>query len=168
MTTEAGFFTSAQARPMSPVIQDALDRLLAALRDLRSLTDRRFTLDGFALGDLGETVASLWYGVDLHATQSHKGQDGTAPDGRSVEVKITQGKAVALAAHDRVPDHLLVFHLATDTGTVETIYNGPAAPAWARAGKPNGRGQRRLSFAALREIKVEEEQSLPKVDNVTV
>ena len=46
---------------MNPEIQDALDRLLAALRDLRDLTDRRFTLDGFALGDLGETVASLWY-----------------------------------------------------------------------------------------------------------
>lgn len=72
-------------------IQDAVDRLLKALRDLRQLTGRRFTLDGFALGDLGETVASLWYGVELHPTQSHKGQDGTAPDGRSVEVKITQG-----------------------------------------------------------------------------
>ena len=149
---------------MNPEIQDALDRLLAALRDLRNLTDRRFTLDGFALGDLGETVGSLWYGIELHKAQSHKGQDGTAPDGRSIEVKITQRNAVALAAHDHVPDHLLVFHLDPEKGTVQTIYNGPAAPAWERAGKPNGRGQRRLSFAALREIDVADEEKLSRVD----
>ena len=152
---------------MHPEIQDAVNHLLAALRDLRQLTDRRFTLDGFALGDLGETVASLWYGVKLHPTQSHKGQDGTARDGRSVEVKITQGNAVALAAHDHVPDHLLVFHLDIETGKVKTVYNGPAAPAWEKAGKPNSRRQRRLSFAALRKIPVVESERLPRVDTVT-
>ena len=82
-------------------------------------------------------------------------------------MKITQGHAVAIAAHDHVPDHLLVFHLDTATGTVKTIYNGSAAPAWDSAGNPNGRRQRRLSFASLREIEVTDEQKLPELEQAT-
>lgn len=54
----------------------------------------------------------------------------------------------------------------TETGTVESIYNGLAAPAWDRAGKPNGRGQRRLSFAALRKIPVTDDHKLSRRDTV--
>ncbi len=152
---------------MEDQLQDALHRLLDALRDLRHLTGRRFTLDGFALGDLGEVVARTRYGVRLHQCQNEKGCDALAPnDDRRVEVKITQGKSVAIAAHDTVPDHLLVFRLDVDKCEVETVYNGPAAPAWAKAGRPNGRGQRRLSLAALEKIEVPEDQKLPQVDAV--
>src|SRR2546427_9641234 len=81
-------------------IAEPLGRLLQALKDLRAATGRRFTLDGVALGDLGEVVAERLYGVHLHASHSTKGSDGIAPEEvRRVEVKITQKKAVSLAAH---------------------------------------------------------------------
>ena len=147
------------------IVAEPLRRLLQALKDLRGLTGRRFTLDGVALGDLGEAMAAAQYGVRLLPTQSQKGYDGLAPnDERHVEVKITQGKAVAIAAHGRIPDHLLVFHLDPKTGEIRTVYNGPAKPAWKLAGTDNGRGQRRLSLAALRGITVPRDQQLPEVE----
>lgn len=144
------------------MVTDALQRLLRALKDLRTLTGRRFTLDGWALGDLGEATAAARYGVRLRRSQNQKGYDGLAPrDRRRVEVKTTQGRAVALASGGTVPDHLLVFHLNTETGEIRTVYNGPARPAWKRAGKPNGRGQQRLSLATLRRISVPRDEQLP-------
>ena len=111
-----------------------LGRLLRALKDLRGATGRRFTLDGVALGDLGEAVAAWRYGVNLHSSQSTKGSDGVAPrkSRRSVEVKITQREEVAIASHSDRPDHLLVFHLDRESGAVDEVYNGPARPAWKR------------------------------------
>lgn len=154
---------------MEAQLQAALHRLLEALRDLRHLTGPRFTLDGSALGELGEVVARTRYGIRLHDCQNEKGCDALVPnDDRCVEVKITQDKSVAISAHEAVPDHLLVFRLDEEKCEVKTVYNGPSEPAWIRAGKKNGRGQRRLSLAALRKIEVVEEQRLLQVEAVAV
>ena len=79
---------------------------------------RHFTPDGHLVGSLGEALAKHFYGLEL-APASTQGYDGTR-DGKKVEVKTTQGAAVALSSG---PEHLLVFRLLPD-GSFEEHYNG--------------------------------------------
>lgn len=111
---------------------------------------RSFTPDGHLVGSLGEGLAAHAFGLQL-MTASNEGYDAVAPDGRTVEVKATQGTAVAVQAHVAVPEALLVLRLGRD-GTATTVYNGPAAAVWEHAGKPQKNGQRRIGLATLRRL----------------
>lgn len=67
---------------------------------------RKLTLDGHLVSSVGEVVASYMFDLNLNAA-STKGHDALCPDGRRVEIKLTQGKIVAIQ-HE--PDHLLVLN----------------------------------------------------------
>lgn len=49
----------------------------------------KFTLDGNLVGDIGEALSVIFFGIKLVNTASFPGIDGFAPDGRSVQVKAT-------------------------------------------------------------------------------
>ena len=109
---------------------------------------RHFTPDGHLVGSIGEALANHYYGVVL-TPASTQGYDGIR-DGKRVEVKATQGAAVALSSG---PEHLLVFKLLP-TGAFEVHYNGTGAPVWALLAnrKPTKNGQQQVRLTVLRSL----------------
>jgi hypothetical protein len=82
-----------------------------------------------------------------------------APNSWLVQVKATQGRAVALRAE---PQYLLVLHLSR-SGQLTEVFNGPGSAAWACCGPMQRNGQRPVSLAKLRRLMAEvpTEQRLP-------
>ena len=109
---------------------------------------RHFTPDGHLVGSIGEALASHYYGVEL-APASTQGYDGTR-DGKRIEVKATQGSAVALSSG---PEHLLVIKLLPD-GSFEEHYNGPGAQVWDLLSnrKPTKNGQQQVRLSVLKNL----------------
>ena len=67
---------------------------------------------------------------------------------RRVQIKATQGRAVALRGDC---DFLLVLKL-DPSGGFEEVYNGPGAPVLAIAGKMQSNGQRVVGFLRLNSL----------------
>ncbi len=125
-----------------------LDALYAASEGLEAIfTGRKFTLDGHLVGSIGEVVAAYMFGLNLMPA-STLGHDAMAPDGRQVEIKLTQGKSVALR---HVPQHLIVLHRPKG-GPVRVVYNGPGGVVWDACGKPQKNGQQPISLSRLRTL----------------
>ena len=134
-------------------IVDELERLFSG---------RSFTPDGHLVGSIGESLAAYMFDLELRPA-SYRGSDATSPDGRSVEIKATQGDSVALSAHaDPVPDLLIVLHLQR-SGLAQVIYNGPASQVWEAAGSPQRNGQRRIGFGKLKSLSVRPSDELPLI-----
>lgn len=128
-----------------------LDDLYAASEALERLfPGRRFTLDGHLVGSVGEVIAAYMFDLKLNPA-STLGHDARSPDGRNVEIKMTQGTRVAIR-HE--PDHLLVLHRPRG-GPVKIVFNGPGHAAWAAAGRMQTNGQRPISLARLRQLAIQ-------------
>jgi hypothetical protein len=105
---------------------------------------RKFTLDGHLVGSIGEVIAAYMFDLTL-APASNQGHDAFVPGGRQVEIKLTQGKTVAIR-HE--PEHLLAL-FRPKGGPVRIVYNGPGEPAWNAAGRRQKNGQRPISLTKL-------------------
>lgn len=138
----------------SPAIK--VPHLVTALYEIveeleRLFPGRSFTPDGHLVGSLGECLAADAFGLTLNPA-STEGYDAVSADGRKVEIKATQRTSVSLSTTDHVVAHvLLVLQLKRD-GSSTVVYNGPAAPVWAVAGKPQKTGQRHISLSKLRSL----------------
>ena len=135
-----------------------LDDLYTASDGLeRMFPGRKFTLDGHLVGSVGEVVAAYIFDLDLNpaSTLCH---DATARDGRNVEIKLTQGRSVAIR-HE--PQHLIVLHRPKG-GPIRVVFNGPGRMAWNAAGKRQSNGQRPISLSRLTNLSkaVPEEERL--------
>jgi len=135
---------------MQPIdtIPGVVKRLYDLVNELEvAFPGRPFTPDGHLVGSLGEVLASHYYDLELLpcSTICH---DAETRDGRLVQIKATQGTGVALRAQ---PDHLVVILLKRD-GTIEEIYNGPGALAWANCGKLQKNGQSPIRVSKLQQL----------------
>lgn len=102
-------------------IYEKTKELLAIIADLEEkFSGRKFTLDGHLLGSIGEVMAAYHYGIELFPPSAET-HDGRTPDGRNVQVKITQGKGFVFR---KEPDYLIALHLDKHTGEVTEVYNG--------------------------------------------
>lgn len=104
-------------------IEEALKGLFSAVSMLQeAYPGKPFTPDGRLVGDIGEVVASLAYGLTLNngLTKHH---DAVTDDGRKVQIKTTFGTSLTFPVH-HVPDYYLGIRMNRD-GTFEEIYNGP-------------------------------------------
>ena len=138
-----------------------LDALYDASEGLEALfPGRKFTLDGHLVGSIGEVVAAYMFGLDLMPA-STLGHDAIAPDGRQVEIKLTQGKSIALR---HAPQHLIALHRPKG-GPVCVIYNGPGDLVWTACGREQRNGQRPIGLARLATIygNVAEADRLPEI-----
>ena len=141
-------------------------QVTALLNDLYTAADglerifpgRKFTLDGHLVGSIGEVVAAYMFDLDLNPA-STQGHDARARDGRQVEIKLTQGRGVAIR-HE--PEHLIVLHRPIG-GPIRVVFNGPGSVAWAAAGKMQKNGQRPISLSRLTALSNElaEQDRLP-------
>ena len=114
---------------------------------LTELTGRPFSPDGHLVGSLGEVLAAIELGLQL-APPSTEGYDAVDADGKFVEIKATTRNAVALSASGTKAERLVVVRIDS-VGNPTIVYDGPSAPAWKAAGKPQKNGQRRISLSRL-------------------
>ena len=137
-------------RPSDPIEQvpELVRKLYALVKEFEALyPGRKFTPDGHLVGSIGEVVAAHRYRLSLHRT-SQETHDAIAQDGRHVQIKATQAKAVALRAE---PEHLIVLHLGRD-GKAAEVFNGPGAIVWSSCGPMQKNGQRSISLSSLRKL----------------
>jgi hypothetical protein len=138
-----------------------LDDLYTASDGLERLfPGRKFTLDGHLVGSIGEVAAAYIFDLDLNPA-STMGHDAKSRDGRNVEIKLTQGRGVAIR-HE--PEHLIVLHRPVG-GPIRIVFNGPGALAWAAAGKRQKNGQRPITLSRLTSLAedVSEQDRLPEL-----
>ena len=132
------------------------DQVPRLVRDLYDIVERleglfpgrKFTPDGHLVGSIGEALAEGAYGLTLlpPSTETH---DAAAPDGRLVQIKMTQTtRGVGLSSE---PDFLLVLSL-TKSGDFHEVYNGPGRLPWDEAGAMQKNGQRLISLTKLRRL----------------
>ena len=85
---------------------------------------KKFTLDGRLVGDIGEILAAEKYLIELNEGLT-KHHDAICIDGtnRKVQIKATMKESLTFPC-DHVPDNLLGIKIHKD-GSIEEIYNGP-------------------------------------------
>ena len=131
------------------------DQVPQLVRDLYDIVERlealfpgrKFTPDGHLIGSIGEALAGSVYDLTLlpPSTETH---DAQAPDGRLVQIKMTQTTRVGLSSE---PDFLLVLSLMK-SGEFEEVYSGPGRLPWNEAGAMQKNGQKAISLAKLRRL----------------
>ena len=107
--------------------------------------DRRFTPDGHLVGSIGEAVAMNIYGLKLEQS-SKEGWDALSTDGRTVQIKTTSTRSIALKKAAQYAQSLLVLKLDRGRGFSE-IYAG-AMPTHLLK-EPDGRGYHSIPISAL-------------------
>jgi hypothetical protein len=103
--------------------------------------NRKFTIDGRLVGDVGEVIAALEYDVALDEI-SRPNHDAATSDGRSVQIKATFKDSLTFRS---IPDYYLGFKLYPD-GRHEEIFNGPGRLIYDRYAARKGIGSVLLSF----------------------
>jgi hypothetical protein len=145
---------------------DTIKKALALIfQGIERLSDefpnRKFTIDGRLVGDIGEVIAALEYDIILDDVCGPH-YDGTTSDGRRVQVKATFKDQLTFRS---IPDYYLGFKLYPD-GRHEEIFNGPGKLIYDRYVRRKGIGIRLLAFpiAELRQLsdRVELKQRIPK------
>jgi hypothetical protein len=136
--------------PKRKAITEGLTLVFQGIEHLKtSFPHRRFTIDGRLVGDVGEIIAELEYGIILHEV-SQPNHDGITTDGRNVQIKATFKDSLTFKT---TPDYYLGFKLYPD-GRYEEIFNGPGRLIQERFAHRRGIGKTLLSFpiAKLREL----------------
>lgn len=92
--------------------------------------ERGFALDGNLIGDIGETIAEKFFGLEKLPGNSHSHDFKCLKTEKKVQVKTTQkaaaAKHVGLGNVKITFEHLLVLELEQD-GSFEVLYNGPGS-----------------------------------------
>ncbi len=112
---------------MEITIPEAIKQLLQVVGQLHSAyPNKKFTLDGRLVGDIGEVLAAENYQIKLHeGLQKH--HDAKTPDGRPVQIKATMKKSLTFPA-DHIPKYYLGIKIE-DNGTITEVFNGPGSIA---------------------------------------
>jgi hypothetical protein len=100
---------------------------------------REFTPDGRFVGDLGEVIAKIHFGLDLHSTQT-EGEDAVCQvSGKCIELKLRSKSTLVWVK--KIPDFLIALYLCPFTFRWGVICNGPGEALLAGA-KWNEKHQR--------------------------
>jgi len=127
------------------IINQALDNIFAGINALRAaFPNKKFTIDGRLVGDLGEVIAALNYDIELYPI-SKPCYDGQCSDGRKVQIKATFKDSLTFGT---IPDYYLGLQLFED-GRHEEIYNGPGQIIYDHYKHRAGIGEKLLSFPIL-------------------
>ena len=148
--------------PKRQAIADGLALIFQGIEKLKSaFPNRKFTVDGRLVGDIGEVIAELVYDVLLHEV-SQPTHDGTTTGGRNVQIKATFKESLTFKI---TPDYYLGFKLYAD-GRHEEVFNGPGQLIHDHFAHRKGIGVNLLSFpvSELKELskKVDKNDRIPK------
>ena len=131
-------------------VRTAIKKIFRSCQRLTELTKRPFSPDGHLVGSFGEVVAAELLNLTL-MPPSNDGYDAIDDQGRRVEIKATTRTSIGLSASGTRAERLVVVFVDGD-GETEVAYDGPTAPAWDAAGKPQKNGQRRISVSTLKKL----------------
>ena len=131
-------------------VRTAITKIFRSCQRLTELTKRPFSPDGHLVGSFGEVVAAELLNLTL-MPPSNDGYDAIDDQGRRVEIKATTRTSIGLSASGTRAERLVVVVVDGD-GETEVAYDGPTAPAWDVAGKPQKNGQRRISVSTLKKL----------------
>lgn len=126
---------------------------------------RHFTLDGHLVGSIGEVLASYHYGIKLYEA-SVAIHDGITPDGRNVQIKMTQGDTIVISEQ---PDYLIALYMNRRTGEVQEIYNGPGEIPYMKSYEYKKHNKRYMSVSMLcqEDFKVIPSERIPTVHEIS-
>jgi len=101
-------------------------KIVSRLENNYKKDDRKFTIDGHLLGNIGEVYAKEKFKLKLlpNSEKSHDAED--IETGKKYQIKITQRKKVGLR---NKPDNLIVIRI-DEKGFPHIIYNGCGEPVW--------------------------------------
>lgn len=153
-------------RKVNQSIAEALHLISEGIQHLkRAFPNRKFTIDGRLVGDIGEIIAALEYDVNLHEVSQPK-HDGQTSDGRNVQIKATFKDSLTFGT---IPDYYLGFKLNED-GQFEEIFNGPGKLIYEHFRNRKDLGTKLLSLptAKLRELSrtVQRSDRIPRREEV--
>jgi hypothetical protein len=121
------------------------EALALIFKGIKRLTDefpnRKFTIDGRLVGDIGEVIAALKYEIVLDEVCGPD-HDAKTFDGRGVQIKATFKNHLTFKS---IPDYYLGFKLYSD-GRHEEIFNGPGQVIFDRYKHRKDIGVRLLAF----------------------
>ena len=106
-------------------IKDYVKELLAVVaRMQQSYPQRRFTLDGRLVGDIGEVLAEQMYDLELLEVQhpTHDAKSGN----RLIQIKTTMKNSLTFGD---IPKYYLGLRV-DQNGDVDEIFNGPGGLIW--------------------------------------
>src|ERR1700733_7776569 len=104
-----------------PVLISELQNITARLS---ALFPERFTPDGHVLGSFGEVVASWLFDLVLDENPITKGYNAATKSGETVQIKLTGGDRISIAADvEPPPAHLIVLTLQSQSG-FNVAFNG--------------------------------------------
>jgi hypothetical protein len=126
---------------------------------------RHFTLDGHLVGSIGEVLASYHYGIKLYEASAAI-HDGEAPDGRDVQIKMTQGDTIVISEQ---PDYLIALYMNRSTGEVQEIYNGPGEIPYMKSYEYKKHNNRYMSVSMLcqEDTKVKPSERIPAIHEIS-
>jgi hypothetical protein len=123
-------------------IKEALGLIFQGIGMLQAeFSQRRFTIDGRLVGDIGEIVAAAEFEIELDDV-SRAIHDGRMLDGRGVQIKATFQDHLTFKT---TPDLYLGFKLFRN-GTHEVIFNGPDRIIFDHYAGRAGIGEKLLRF----------------------
>jgi len=129
-------------------LRNAVRALQLARKQLHAdFPEWNFTLDGNLIGDIGEAYTKAHFNLDK-IDGNTKTHDFKTPDGRLVQIKMTQKKTLGLGLSDPSFDYLVALFLNED-GEVEVIYNGKGARVYDRPGQSP---RKSISVRKLKEL----------------
>lgn len=102
-----------------------IKQLLEITQKLRTQYQRSFSLDGRLVGDIGEILAAVKYGLELYSenTAVHDGFEKAT--GRKVQIKASfKNYSYFPFGADKIPDYFLSINIL-ENGELEELYNGP-------------------------------------------
>ena len=127
---------------MGHELELGLQLIFKGIRKLRgAYAQRKFTIDGRLVGDIGEVIAATYYDLSLYDNQKPD-HDGHTSTGRKVQVKATFKESLTFSS---VPEFYLGIKLF-ENGTYEEIYNGPGKVIFDHYRHRSGIGEKLLSF----------------------
>lgn len=115
-------------RPLPPPFGDRIKSIGQIINQMRSDAEkigvkREFTPDGRFLGDLGEVICKIYFGINLHPVQT-EGEDGVCHvSGKIVEIKLRSKSNLVLVK--KVPDYLVAIYLSPYSLRWGIVCNGP-------------------------------------------
>lgn len=95
---------------------------VSSLKELFSIKENGFTLDGRLVGDIGEVVAAELFQIDLYEKiRSYYDAETTYEPKLKVQIKATFKESLT---YNHAPDYYIGIKLFAD-GSYKVIYNGP-------------------------------------------
>jgi hypothetical protein len=154
---------------MRPGARVAVGRIFDGILSLRKVyedafeePDGKFPIDGRLVGDIGEAIAAVDYGVKLHPGQ-YRDSDGTY-SGAEVEVKATFQDNITFTKPPARGMLVLCFQLHKDGRYVEA-YNGPSEPLLRVLWRKGKTKQRRPLVKDLRRLS-DGDEAKPRIPRV--